>query len=169
MNDFDTLTNAIGAQIKSALPDTSNESKILSEALTELDRIYGYEGRVNHPLTKAYTKGEINADNFHKKVFEMTTQKLSWFENVKVKVLAINPELIVELERDWIWVSGNTYECREELKALEFRWAGRRKAWYLKPETKKAKSATKKEKATSKAKPITSEKKKGVKLTKSQL
>lgn len=33
----------------------------------------------------------------------------------------------------WIWVSGNTYECKEELKAMGFCWSAKHKEWYKAP------------------------------------
>ena len=36
----------------------------------------------------------------------------------------------IELVGAWIWLSGNTYACRNELKELGFRWASQKKMWY---------------------------------------
>lgn len=36
----------------------------------------------------------------------------------------------VELIGSWLWVSGNTYQYREELKTLGFKFGGKKKAWY---------------------------------------
>lgn len=30
----------------------------------------------------------------------------------------------------WIWVSGNTYGCKSDLKANGFQWASKKKMWY---------------------------------------
>lgn len=39
--------------------------------------------------------------------------------------------LVAEMDRDWLWVSGDTRSYSESLKALGFRFSGRRQAWYL--------------------------------------
>ena len=36
----------------------------------------------------------------------------------------------VEVERNWTWVSGNTYPVKEELKQQGFLWSAKRRAWY---------------------------------------
>lgn len=37
----------------------------------------------------------------------------------------------VELIGSWIWVTGNTYTYKEELKQAGFRYASKKKAWYF--------------------------------------
>lgn len=39
--------------------------------------------------------------------------------------------LVAEMDREWLWVSGDTRSYSESLKALGFRFSGRRQAWYL--------------------------------------
>lgn len=39
--------------------------------------------------------------------------------------------LVATMDRDWVWVSGDTRSYKESLKALGFRFSGRRQAWYL--------------------------------------
>jgi len=49
-------------------------------------------------------------------------------------------ELIkVELIGSWVWISGNTYPIKDELKAAGFFFAGKKKMWYWRPEDKKSK------------------------------
>lgn len=42
----------------------------------------------------------------------------------------INLNVDIEICGSWIWVSGNTYGCKTELKANGFRWASKKKMWY---------------------------------------
>ena len=46
-------------------------------------------------------------------------QKVIHFENI-----------IIELCGSWIWISGNTYQYKEELKEIGFKWASQKKQWY---------------------------------------
>jgi curved DNA-binding protein CbpA len=39
--------------------------------------------------------------------------------------------LCIELCGSWLWITGNTYEHRAELKALNFKYSGNKKAWYF--------------------------------------
>lgn len=42
------------------------------------------------------------------------------------------PGIEIELTGKWIWVSGNTYPVRNELKAAGFQWAPVKQRWYFK-------------------------------------
>ena len=36
----------------------------------------------------------------------------------------------IEICGSWVWVSGNTYVCKAELKANGFHWASKKKMWF---------------------------------------
>ena len=42
----------------------------------------------------------------------------------------INLNIEIEICGSWVWVSGNTYVCKAELKANGFHWASKKKMWY---------------------------------------
>ena len=46
----------------------------------------------------------------------------------------------IELVGAWIWVSGNTYACKKQLKELGFKWASQKKMWYWHSEVFQKKS-----------------------------
>lgn len=58
-------------------------------------------------------------------------------EKVKKNLEAMNG-IIWEQSKDWLWISGNTYEYKEELKQFGCRWSKKRKQWYWKPSLKDA-------------------------------
>ena len=41
----------------------------------------------------------------------------------------------IEIVGCWIWVDGNTYEHKDTLKALGFKWAREKKKWYFHTES----------------------------------
>ena len=41
------------------------------------------------------------------------------------------PGVEVELCGSWVWVSGNTRACKDELKKLGFKWSSSKVAWYF--------------------------------------
>lgn len=43
------------------------------------------------------------------------------------------PNLEMEICGKWIWVSGETYAVREQLKAAGFWWASQKRKWYWRP------------------------------------
>lgn len=40
------------------------------------------------------------------------------------------PGLIVELCGSWLWITGDTYAVKDQLKAAGCRWSSSKKAWY---------------------------------------
>lgn len=42
--------------------------------------------------------------------------------------------VIIEICGSFIWLSGNTYDHKAEIKGLGFRWAHKKRMWYLAPE-----------------------------------
>jgi len=51
-----------------------------------------------------------------------------------MKVLRLKMELHVELCGVWLWITGNTYAAKEQLKALGCLFSGPKKAWYWRRE-----------------------------------
>ena len=48
--------------------------------------------------------------------------------------------VIIEICGSFVWLSGSTYDHKAEIKAMGFRWAGKKKMWYLAPKDWKKKS-----------------------------
>lgn len=51
----------------------------------------------------------------------------------KVKSEGIHVELI----KDWLWVSGKTFDVRDDLKELGFRYSSDKKSWYWRDDEKR--------------------------------
>lgn len=47
----------------------------------------------------------------------------------------------IEIIGAWIWVSGNTYPIKDELKEAGFYWASKKKMWYWRREEDSCKSS----------------------------
>ena len=43
----------------------------------------------------------------------------------------------VEIIKDWLWVSGKTFDVRDELKELGFRYSSDKKSWYWRDDEKR--------------------------------
>jgi hypothetical protein len=56
-------------------------------------------------------------DNFRSVVDELLKEKFS--------------AITIEIVGSWIWVSGDTYSVKEDIKALGFKWSKNNKKWYL--------------------------------------
>lgn len=49
----------------------------------------------------------------------------------------INLDVKIEIIGTWIWVSGDTYKYRKELKETGFYWASKKKKWYYREDNEK--------------------------------
>ena len=41
--------------------------------------------------------------------------------------------LVIEVCGAWVWITGNTRDHKDALKAAAFKWANKKKAWYYRP------------------------------------
>lgn len=48
--------------------------------------------------------------------------------------------VIIEVCGSFLWLSGSTYDHRAEIKAMGFKWASKKKMWYLAPKDWRKKS-----------------------------
>ena len=58
-----------------------------------------------------------------------TTETPEEFRNI-IESLINCEGLIIDLVGRWIWLTGNTYQHKEIIKKLGFKWASKKSAWY---------------------------------------
>lgn len=111
--------------------------------LEELRREYKRFVKENHPdnggsveaikninveyeqLFKVLKNNDKNGKTEHTK-YNMAEDKM--LRNVINNIINFN--INIEICGSWIWVSGNTYGCKTELKQNGFHWASKKKMWY---------------------------------------
>ena len=70
-----------------------------------------------------------------------TSENVKWNfeEDEKLREVLQNiinfSDITIEICGSFIWVSGNTYQYKKELKEFSFKWASQKKMWYWRPET----------------------------------
>ena len=72
-----------------------------------------------------------NHRNAEGETYEKETQQTAAEYADLINQLLHIPGLIIELCGSWLWVTGKTYEAREQLKALGFRFSRKKQAWYF--------------------------------------
>jgi hypothetical protein len=116
------------------------------QTLEELKKEYKKLAMMYHPdrpngneeIMKAVNNEYEMLFNILKEKQEVKEDKLN-NENSAEFINIIN-ELIhcegleIELTGTWCWLSGNTYQYKNIIKGLGFKWASAKKMWYLKPE-----------------------------------
>ena len=87
-------------------------------------------------------------DELFKKLQSTTTNKYEATENINNYKDIIN-ELLkmdgieIEIVGYYIYLSGNTYNNKEQIKALKFLWSSKHKKWYYNGDAKKSRSHSK--------------------------
>ena len=114
--------------------------------LDELKAEYRRLVMIHHPDRGGdlRTMQEINAE--HDRIFEelkarhneahpdrQTTETAEEFRDILTKLLKLDG-LTVELCGSWLWIGGETYRHKAELKALACRWSNNKKLWYWRHE-----------------------------------
>lgn len=70
-----------------------------------------------------YTSKNCNSEEFKSESIVM--KKI-----IEVLLMNLPDDCLIELVGSWIWVSGNTKEHKERLKASKMKWSNTRKKWY---------------------------------------
>lgn len=95
-------------------PDLGGNLRTMQELNAEYDKLF------------AILKDRHNATAEEGKA---TTETPEEFREIVEKIIFMEG-LEIELCGSWLWVGGNTYEHKDELKAAGFSWSRNKKMWY---------------------------------------
>ena len=104
-------------------PDNGGDLEIMKEINAEYDRMFKIlkDQHENNNADQANTNTDYNNMKYDFAEDEKQREMLN-------KIIHFN-SIDIELVGAWIWVSGNTYACKKELKELGFKWANQKKMW----------------------------------------
>lgn len=105
-------------------PDNGGDLQIMQEINAEYDRMFKIL-KERHESSNADC-GNANTNYNNMKYDFAEDEKLRDMLN---KIIHFN-SIDIELVGAWIWLSGNTYAYKKELKDLGFKWASKKKMWY---------------------------------------
>lgn len=112
--------------LKKFHPDNGGSEEITKEINTEYEQLFKVL------KNRHERKGSDRTENGSKKSYE--DMKWNFEEDEKLRDIlnkAIHFENItIEIIGSFIWISGNTYPYKKELKELGFKWASQKKNWY---------------------------------------
>ena len=97
-------------------PDRGGDTDTMKEINNEFDWI------MKNGIFKSAKKDAKKDYDFSTSQFKDIIEQLIKFDNI-----------IIDIVGCFIWVSGNTYPVKEELKALGFRYSKNKKSWYIAP------------------------------------
>lgn len=99
-------------------PDKGGDTALMQELNNEYDRLFK-QFMTNSGFTEAQQATETQINEIYKEIIS--------------KIINYDG-LIIEIVGKWIWVSGNTYFVRKELKEAGFKFAPNKKMWFWRPD-----------------------------------
>lgn len=131
VNTLEQLRSQYKKLIKQYHPDNTSGSEDATKAINlEYDRLFKV-------LKNKHEKSADNKENGTKTDFNNmkydfsedrklreTLQQIITFEGINIEIVGC-----------WIWVDGNTYDYKDTLKNIGFKWAREKKKWYFHTET----------------------------------
>lgn len=112
VNNLEELRKQYRKLVKQNHPDNGGSEEAIKTINVEYELLFKM-------LEKNDTK--TNANKYDTKADEMLRAVIN---NI------INLNIDIEICGSWIWVCGDTYSCKDELKKNGFRWANKKKMWY---------------------------------------
>jgi len=109
VNTLEELKNRYRKLAKEYHPDMGGSHEDMVQINNEFEYLFDRVGK---------TKQEENSSETAAEYMEI------------VKNIIHLPDIEIELCGTWLWVTGNTYPVKDELKAAGFKFAGKKKAWY---------------------------------------
>ena len=120
-------------------PDNANGSTAATQEINaEYDRLFKvlkdkHESKSDQTADgTAHKESSYNASIYdweNDKALREVLQKIINFDGIEIEIVGA-----------WLWVSGNTYSYKKELKEIGFKWASQKKMWFWKSESYQKKS-----------------------------
>lgn len=126
VNTLEELRKQYKELLKQYHPDNPNGSTEATQAINaEYDRLFKVL-KDKHESKQTSTDGAKADFNANKYDFEAdeklreVLQKIINFANINIEIVGC-----------WLWVDGDTYPYRNDLKEIGFKWASEKKKWYF--------------------------------------
>ena len=74
-----------------------------------------------------HTANEKQFDSYNNMKYDFTEDAL--LKEMIQKVIHLS-NITIEIIGNWLWIGGNTYQYRKDLKEMGFKFASKKKAWY---------------------------------------
>lgn len=129
VNTLEQLRRQYKELLKKYHPDNANGSTTATQDINaEYDKLFKLL------KDKHESKSDKTANSTTNEQTSYNTNMYDW-ENDKAlrevleKIINFNG-IDIEIAGQWIWISGNTYAYKKELKEIGFKWASQKKQWY---------------------------------------
>lgn len=127
VNTLEELRKQYKELLKVYHPDNGGNVSDMQEINAEYDRLFKalkdrHESNATDSKESAYSNNIYNWEN--DKALRKTLEKIINFNGIEIEIIG-----------QWIWVSGNTYKYKKELKEYGFKWASQKKMWHFHTDT----------------------------------
>lgn len=122
INTLEQLRKQYRDLLKIHHPDNGGNVSDMQEINTEYDKLFKalkdkHESKSADGKESAYSKNMYDQKN--DKALRDVLEKIIHFNGIEINLVGA-----------WIWLDGNTYQYKEELKGIGFKWSKNRKKWY---------------------------------------
>ena len=126
VNTLEELRKQYKNLLKKYHPDNGGSEEATKEINTEYERLFKI---LNDKMdSKKQDNASGNETEYSKNMYDWendkaireTLEKIINFKGIDIEIIGA-----------WIWVSGNTYNYRKQLKEYGFKYASKKKAWYF--------------------------------------
>lgn len=112
-------------------PDRGGDAKAFSAMQLEYERLFAdLKNRPQNDTEEA--TGAANDENYTSDSTASANDVDDGFKDI-IEILIHLAGINIELCGEWLWLSGNTKEHKETLKAAGCKWAAKKKMWYWRP------------------------------------
>lgn len=124
---LDELRKQYRDLLKKYHPDNGGSEEETKAINVEYERLF-------KTLKNKHTRQQDTADNKTDSKTSYDNMRYNFEEDELLremlqKVIHLS-DITIEIIGNWLWISGNTYQYRKELKDLGFKFAGQKKSWY---------------------------------------
>lgn len=131
VNTLEELRKQYKELLKKFHPDNGGDVVIMQEINSEYDKLFKMlKDKHERDTTAEQTDYSQNMYNWENdKVLRDVLEKIISFSGIEILICG-----------QWIWVDGNSYTYKKELKEIGFKWASQKKKWYFHTDTFRKKS-----------------------------
>ena len=122
VNDLQELRKQYKELLKAHHPDNGGDLATMQEINAEYDKLF----KILKDKHESKTADKENNYNNMQYDFEEDAK----LREVLEKIIHFS-DITIEICGSWIWLAGNTYQYRTELKEIGFKWASKKKQWYF--------------------------------------
>ena len=135
VNTLEKLRKQYKELLKKYHPDNpTGSTEATQEINSEYDQLFKilkdrHEKHTSESKTEKTDSNNMKYDFSEDAKLREVLQKIINFEGINIEIIGC-----------WIWVDGNTYQYKDTLKSLGFKWASQKKKWYFHTEAFRKKS-----------------------------